>query len=176
MRKRSQSPRRVENRIARAREITDGRPSDRVMTGLLIFMCIGFTLNGLWMLFFPKHWYENLPAALEETGPFNWHFVRDIGSTYVTVALAAGWAAVNPLYRAPLIAIACAFNVLHAFVHLFEVVFGHSGSHRLMLDFPAVYLVALVNIGMLVVVIVRSRREKAEQDGYESVPMHELGQ
>ena len=35
--------------------------------------------NALWMLAGPLHWYRELPAAVPDTGPFNPHFVRDIG-------------------------------------------------------------------------------------------------
>ena len=36
--------------------------------------------NGLWMLLAPESWYHGLPAAVPDTGPFNAHFVRDIGA------------------------------------------------------------------------------------------------
>ena len=39
-------------------------------------------VNGVWMLADPIRWYEKLPAAVPDTGPFNAHFVRDIGCAF----------------------------------------------------------------------------------------------
>lgn len=38
--------------------------------------------NGLFMLADPAQWYAIVPGV-PETGPFNAHFVRDIGAIYV---------------------------------------------------------------------------------------------
>jgi hypothetical protein len=49
--------------------------------------------NGLMMIIAPMTWYELTPGA-SETGPFNVHFVRDIGIAFV--AAGAGlWLAVG---------------------------------------------------------------------------------
>jgi hypothetical protein len=45
----------------------------------LIFGLLSF-FNGAWMLLFPLSWYTDLPAAVPQTGPFNPHFVRVLGS------------------------------------------------------------------------------------------------
>ena len=46
-----------------------------------LFLLLGAAMlgNALWMLAGPMHWYTELPAAVPDTGPFNAHFVRDIG-------------------------------------------------------------------------------------------------
>ena len=46
--------------------------------------------NALWMLAGPLHWYHELPAAVPDTGPFNPHFVRDIGGAFFAVGVALG--------------------------------------------------------------------------------------
>ena len=46
----------------------------------------GSLANGLWMLFAPAHWYQNLPAGVPDTGPLNVHFVRDIGAAFATAS------------------------------------------------------------------------------------------
>ena len=55
-------------------------------------VCVG---NALWMLGGPLHWYEELPAAVPDTGPFNPHFVRDIGAAFLTVGIAFAVATVR---------------------------------------------------------------------------------
>ena len=61
------------------------------------------------MLAGPLHWYHELPAAVPDTGPFNPHFVRDIGCAFFAVGVALVWAAFAPRWRAPLLAIAALF-------------------------------------------------------------------
>ena len=51
---------------------------------------LGLLANGLTMLANPDAWYGLLPGVVQ-TGPFNPHFVRDIGAAYlVTGALSCG--------------------------------------------------------------------------------------
>ena len=60
--------------------------------------------NGVWMLVGPEGWYFGIPAAVPDTGPLNLHFVRDIGSVYVTMAAALFWAGARSTDRVPLVA------------------------------------------------------------------------
>ena len=59
------------------------------------FFVVGVVMlaNALWMLAGPMHWYTELPAAVPDTGPFNPHFVRDIGCAFFSVGIALIWAA-----------------------------------------------------------------------------------
>ena len=43
-------------------------------------------LNGLAMLFAGRRWYETLPGVIE-TGPYNPHFVQDIGAAFLVAGL-----------------------------------------------------------------------------------------
>ena len=101
-------------------------------------------VNGVWMLLDPPGWYVNLPAAVPDTGPLNEHFVRDIGTAFLTLALAFVWAAYAPRWRPPLLAIATFFLVAHAGLHLFDTARGFLDAHHWLLDFPGVYLPALL--------------------------------
>ena len=100
--------------------------------------------NAAWMLWNPQLWYHELPAGVPDTGPYNEHFVRDIGTAFLTLALAFVWAAYSPRWRPPLLAIATFFLVAHAGLHLFDTARGFLDSHHWLLDFPAVYLPALL--------------------------------
>jgi hypothetical protein len=57
--------------------------------------CLLSLVNGAWMLSSPFSWYEYLPAAVPHTGPFNSHFVRDIGVAYSVAGLGFGWCALH---------------------------------------------------------------------------------
>ena len=71
---------------------------------LLVFGLIALA-NALWMLIGPMGWYEDLPAGVPDTGPFNPHFVRDIGCAFLAVGLALVWAAFVPRFRLPLVGV-----------------------------------------------------------------------
>ena len=100
--------------------------------------------NALWMLAGPMHWYHELPAAVPDTGPFNPHFVRDIGCAFLTTGVALVWAAYAPSLRLPLVGIAALFLVAHAVLHVYDTLVGNLPNDHWWLDFPGVYLPALV--------------------------------
>ncbi len=104
--------------------------------------------NGAWMLADPSGWYHGLPAAVPHTGPLNEHFVRDIGSVFVMMAIALAWAAASPAARVPLLAMVALFDVLHALVHVFDTLHGRLPASHWAIDFPGVYLPALVVVAI----------------------------
>ena len=99
--------------------------------------------NALWMLVGPMHWYTDLPAAVPDTGPFNPHFVRDIGCAFLTTGIALIWAYRSPAYRVPLVSIAALFLAAHALLHAYDTIRGALGHDHWLLDFPGVYLPGL---------------------------------
>ncbi len=111
---------------------------------LLLVLGVGFVANALWMLAGPMHWYEELPAAVPDTGPFNPHFVRDIGCAFFTVGVAVLWAAFDPSVRRPLVAVAALFLVAHALLHVYDTVVGNLPHSHWWLDLPGVYLPAVL--------------------------------
>ena len=64
-------------------------PGDGLGWLLLIFGAISLG-NAVWMLADPLRWYHELPAEVPDFGPFNPHFVRDIGCAFATVGGGAG--------------------------------------------------------------------------------------
>jgi hypothetical protein len=111
---------------------------------LLVVSALLSAANAAWMLADPQHWYSDLPAAVPDTGPYNEHFVRDIGVAFATMAAAFAWAAFAPRWRPPLVAIAALFLTGHAALHLFDTARGFLDAHHWLLDFPGVYLPALL--------------------------------
>jgi hypothetical protein len=118
---------------------------------------LGNIANGLWMLADPRGWFHGIPAAVPDFGPLNEHFVRDIGSTFVTLGAALLWAALVPALRVPMLAVVTLFSVLHALVHVVDTVRGLVGPAHWGIDFPAVYLPALLLV-TLTAALWRSRR------------------
>ena len=96
--------------------------------------------NGLWMLLSPATWYHDLPAGVPDTGPLNFHFVRDIGAAYLTVGLAFCVAARNPASRRGALLVGTSFYVLHALVHLADLLSGRLDSDHWLIDLPGVFL------------------------------------
>ena len=111
---------------------------------LLIVLGAGNLANALWMLAGPMHWYAELPAAVPDTGPFNPHFVRDIGCAFLTVGAALVWAAFASKFRFPLVAAAALFLGAHALLHVYDTAAGNLPASHWWLDLPGVYLPALV--------------------------------
>jgi hypothetical protein len=111
-----------------------------------LFVVLGaITLaNSLWMLAGPMHWYTDLPAAVPDTGPFNAHFVRDIGCAFLAVGAALVWAAYSPRFRLPLACVAALFLVAHALLHIYDTVRGALGHDHWWLDLPGVYLPGVI--------------------------------
>lgn len=103
--------------------------------------------NGLVMLIAPEPWFLRIAA---DTGPLNFHLVRDVGAAYATSGIAAIWAARAPHFRAPLAIAAALFQGLHGTIHVFDVLAGTQPASHLLEDFPGVYLPTLVLIGIAV--------------------------
>src|SRR5687767_12487763 len=93
----------------------------RAVFGILGLFSIA---NGLWMLLAPASWYHHLPAGVPDTGPFNRHFVQDIGSAYLTVGVAFAVASARPACRRAVVLAGALFFVLHALVHVLDLLAG----------------------------------------------------
>jgi len=111
---------------------------------VLLVIGVGSTANALWMLAGPMHWYTDLPAAVPDTGPFNPHFVRDIGCAFLAVGIALVWAARVPRWRPPLVIVSALFLVCHGILHAYDTLRGALGHDHWWLDLPGVYLPAAV--------------------------------
>ncbi|MEW6271806.1 MAG: DUF4345 family protein [Thermodesulfobacteriota bacterium] len=100
--------------------------------------------NGLWMLLAPADWYHDLPAGVPDTGPLNTHFVRDIGAAFLTIGVAFVVAARWPAMRRGVLLFSTMFYVLHAAVHVADLVGGHVHAGHWLIDLPGVWLPAVV--------------------------------
>ena len=103
--------------------------------------------NGLVMLFAGLWWYGVVPGVTS-TGPYNPHFVRDIGAAYLVVAASLAAFAARPREAWPALVAAAAFLTLHAAIHVFEAVCGTRPIADMVRDVAGVYLPALIALAL----------------------------
>lgn len=125
--------------MARADE--SDRTADPWFWALGVFGLVNLA-NAAWMLAAPADWYARLPAAVPDTGPFNAHFVRDIGGAFAMMGIALLAGALRPTWRVPALAFTTLFYVLHALVHVTDTLAGRLPASHWAIDLPGVYLPA----------------------------------
>lgn len=108
----------------------------------LLALVVGLAMaaNGIAMLIVGPAWYAAVPGVTE-TGPFNPHFVKDIGAAYLVAGLGLAWFAgkASALARGAAIA-GGLFLGLHGLIHLAEAVGDADGAMHLARDFAGVLL------------------------------------
>ena len=110
---------------------------------LSVVLALILGINGLAMLFGPFWWYNAVPGVTA-TGPYNPHFVRDIGAAYLVAAGGLAWFAWRPVQGWPALAAGAAFLVLHAGIHVFDASCSPAPWAMVARDFVGVYLLALL--------------------------------
>jgi hypothetical protein len=111
-----------------------------ILAGILALMMGG---NGVAMLVAGRWWYGTVPGVTM-TGPYNPHFVKDIGAAYLVVAGALVWRALRPSAGQGALVAAAAFLVLHAAIHVSDAAMGGHAGHDVVRDLAGVYLPALL--------------------------------
>lgn len=110
------------------------------------FLVVVFGLNGLAMLLTPYGWFVRIPGVVE-TGPFNDHFVRDVGAAYLACAVGMALGARDLARHAGAVAVAATFQVLHAAIHVITPFCGDSLPWPLLArDFSGVFLPTLLSV------------------------------
>jgi len=104
--------------------------------------------NGLAMLFAGLWWYGAVPGVTA-TGPYNPHFVRDIGAAYLVAGLSHAAFAWKPRQAWPALAAAAGFLLLHAAIHVFDAVCGTRPLQDLARDFAGVFVPAFIALGLV---------------------------
>lgn len=122
--------------------MTTGKEGEgiRWMGALFVVIGLGNLGNGLWMLLAPMNWFQYLPAGVPDTGPFNHHFVQDIGSAFATIGVVFLLSARRALQRRGVVLAGALFYLLHAFVHLADITQGRLHAEHWRLDFPLVFM------------------------------------
>ncbi|HZZ70273.1 MAG TPA: hypothetical protein VFE18_19055 [Phenylobacterium sp.] len=117
--------------------------------GRIVAAILAFVLgaNGAVMLFAGLWWYGAVPGVIA-TGPYNPHFVRDIGAAYLVAGASLAAFAVRPRQAWPALVAAAAFLTLHAAVHVFDAACGSRPLADVTRDFAGVYLPALIALAL----------------------------
>ena len=121
----------------------------KLCLGLAIVLGVAAGVNGLYMLYAPESWYFAVPGVTT-TGPFNQHFIRDIGLIFLFLGTAFLVGAARPQYRIVLWATATLWLWGHALFHFWEVA-----------DFPAVTLPAILGTILTLWAVSNARAERA---------------
>ena len=119
---------------------------DRRRLGILILLSILTSLNALWMILFPFHWYNHVPAHVPDFGPYNPHFVRDFGCAFLLVGIGILYGVINKKFRQPSILFALGFYGLHALTHIYDTTIGTIQAAHWLIDFPTTYMPVLLLI------------------------------
>ncbi|HEY2178988.1 MAG TPA: hypothetical protein VGH15_10430 [Caulobacteraceae bacterium] len=116
--------------------MTAPAPAQRI---LALVVGLAMAANGMAMLFAGVAWYRAVPGVVE-TGPFNGHFVEDIGAAYLAAGAALAWLGWRPSPTARGAAGAgTAYLGLHAAIHLTGAVIDPHGLAPFIRDFPGVF-------------------------------------
>jgi hypothetical protein len=126
---------------------------------------IALAANAAFMLIAPGAWYDAVPGV-PTTGPFNQHFLRDIGLIFALLGGAVLLGVAQPAMRVVLWGAVALWLAGHAVFHLWEVMVGICGSAVLVRDFPAVSLPAIVAAALFFWAVLKPR---------ERAPSHRAG-
>jgi hypothetical protein len=129
-----------------------------IVRALLVLLGVFHIVNGLFMLIAPAEWYASVPGVTA-TGPFNPHFILDIGMAFVASGAGLILGARRGTNAAILACAGAAWPALHALIHV---------DGWLMHDFPTdtkiavSEVVGVVGLAALGVVLawLRSRGER----------------
>jgi hypothetical protein len=88
-----------------------------ILRVLLVVLGLLHIANGLHMLISPAGWYATIPGVTM-TGPFNAHFILDIGMAYVASGAGLVLGARNSPNAAMLAVAGATWPALHALIHI----------------------------------------------------------
>lgn len=120
---------------------------DASCLALAVLLGIVLAANGVFMLVSPEVWYVSVPGVTS-TGPFNQHFLRDIGLIFVFMGGAFLVGVVRPDMRVALWAASSIWLLGHALFHVWEVAVGICAPSDLVRDFLGVTLPGLIGAAL----------------------------
>ena len=112
--------------------------------------------NGIFMLVAPENWYFAVPGVTT-TGPFNQHFLRDIGLIFLFIGTAFLLGVAKPDLRIFFWAAPSLWLAGHALFHFWEVAVGICSASVIPRDFPAVTLPAILGLSITIWAIAERR-------------------
>lgn len=121
---------------------------NKIVIAAAMLLGLSSIVNGTLMVLTPESWYWLVPGV-PDRGPFNQHFVRDIGFLYLLMGAAFIYGALVVKYREALWSISAAWLSVHAVFHVWEVAVGICGPQSLIEDFAGVTLPALIALWLV---------------------------
>ena len=121
--------------------------SDRRKPIVLWTLGIIAAANGVWMLAEPAAWFATIPGVTN-TGPFNVHLFCDVGCTYLTMAVAMLVAAWTPRAGFSVMLVVGTFMLLHALLHVWDILVGRLPHSHALTDLPGVFLPAVLCVAI----------------------------
>jgi hypothetical protein len=115
----------------------------RISLVIALALGVGSIANGLFMLVAPSPWYFAIPGVTT-TGPFNQHFIRDIGFIFLFIGAGFLIGAVREQQRVVLWAASTTWLAGHALFHFWEVAVGICAPAAIPRDFAGVTLPAIL--------------------------------
>jgi hypothetical protein len=88
-----------------------------VIRALLLVLGLFHLANGVMMLFAPAPWFATVPGV-SMTGPFNHHFVQDVGLAFIASGAGLGLSARVRPHAGLLAAAGATWPILHALLHV----------------------------------------------------------
>ena len=137
--------------------------------GVALALGVATEANGLFMLAAPEAWYFAVPGVTT-TGPFNQHFLRDIGLIFLFIGAAFLAGTALPRYRVVLWAAPTLWLWGHALFHFWEVAVGICGPSALARDFPAVTLPAIIGTVLVLWAIADDRADEGVRVAVPGTP------
>lgn len=121
---------------------------NKIVIAAAMLLGLSSIVNGTLMVLTPESWYWLVPGV-PDRGPFNQHFVRDIGFLYLLMGAAFIYGALVVKYRMALWSMSAAWLSVHAVFHVWEVAVGICGPQSLIEDFAGVTLPALISLWLV---------------------------
>ena len=115
----------------------------KLTTGTAMLMGVLALAHGVYMTITPESWYW-LVTGVPDRGPFNQHFIRDIGITYILIGASFILGTMYAEHRKLLWLMPSLWLSGHALFHFWEVLVGICGPDFLIVDFGGVTLPAIL--------------------------------
>ncbi|MEP2827691.1 hypothetical protein [Parvibaculum sp.] len=109
---------------------------------LALFAAI-WLINAIWMLADPAGWYASIDGV-PNTGPYNPHFVRDIGVAYLMLAILSAAPLRWPDHSTALLSAVTLYLGLHAALHIWDIAAARLPLEHILIDLPGVFMPPLI--------------------------------
>lgn len=117
------------------------------MIRLLIWAFVAFyLLTGLYIAALPQDFYLNAPGV-QATGPYNMHFIRDVGFAFLTSSAAIGYGLYSGIK--PVMLFGATWILIHGLFHLtLWIVHGMQADNAAIVDMVIVSVPAVATFAL----------------------------